>query len=321
MSKYKYEIISALMEEQDYISGQSIAEKLNISRTAVWKSIELLRKEGFDIDSVSNRGYLLKCLPDVWDAQLMKGILKPSNYFQEIIALKETASTQIEAQQHLIHHKAPFIVISEIQTAGRGRFNRHWDSQGEKGLWMSLVFNPEIPLRKMTTFNLFIALSIVETMTAFQVDARIKWPNDIYIGERKVCGFLTELYGDAQRASHIICGIGINLNHDKDDFKGELQTKATSLKIESGQHINRYLFFEELIGRIESYYQRFLHEDFSAIKAQYKAHSNIWNRTLRYKEGSRQVTGRAVEINDDGTLIVEDMDGQRHQFISADIEM
>lgn len=321
MSKYKYEIIKALMHEKDYISGQRIAEHLKISRTAVWKTIDILKQEGYEIDSISNKGYRLKKIPDVWDKELMDLVISQSSYFKEIITLNETTSTQTEAKQHLFHYKDPFIVISEIQTSGKGRFNRHWDSQGEKGLWMSAVFNPNIPFRKMATFNLFIALSIVETMKFFNVDAKIKWPNDIYINHRKACGFLTEISGDSQRATHIICGIGVNLNHHAKDFPEDLTDKATSLYIEGKQYINRYLFFERLIKEIEKYYYRFLTEEFKSIKEQYKATSNIWGRQLRFTDGNKQFTGQAIDINDDGTLVVVDSEGHHHQLISADIEM
>ncbi|TDM13232.1 biotin--[acetyl-CoA-carboxylase] ligase [Macrococcus lamae] len=323
MSKYKFTILSYLYDHKDqHVSGQKIAEQLNISRTAVWKTIETLKEEGFVIESIQNKGYKIIQFPDVWDNNLMRLLIGNSEYFKSIYVYKEVTSTQKMAHEKLLTNQEPFIVISEVQNSGRGRFNRVWDSQGEKGLWMSLVFNPHISFQKIATFNLFISLAIAETMRSeFKVNAQVKWPNDIYINDKKVCGFLTEINGDSTGVHHIICGIGINLNHALMDFPEDLQRKATSISLESGHTINRYTFFEALYRRIELYYQRFMTTEFSEIKEQYTAYSNIWGRTLRYTEGSKQVMGEAIEIKDDGRLIVRDADGMTHQFISADIEM
>ncbi|UTH12853.1 biotin--[acetyl-CoA-carboxylase] ligase [Macrococcus equipercicus] len=322
MSKYKYKILSYLYDHKEsYVSGQHIAEQLQISRTAVWKTIESLKDEGFVFDSVQNKGYKLVEFPDVWDNNLMQLMIRKSDYFSTIYVDHEVTSTQKVAHEKLLDNSEPFIVISEVQTAGRGRFNRVWDSQGKKGLWMSLVFNPHIPFAKIATFNLFISLAIAETMRDYGVNATVKWPNDIYINDRKVCGFLTEISGDSAGVHHIICGIGINLNHMPADFPEELQTTATSIALERGRTVNRYAFFEALYQQIERSYNQFMTLEFSDIKEQYKAYSNIWGRTLRYTEGKKQIFGEAVDIKDDGRLIVRDEAGNTHQFISADIEM
>ncbi len=323
MSKYKYKILSYLYDHKDnYVSGQKAAEQLNISRTAVWKTIESLKQEGFVIGSVQNKGYKLVSFPDVWDNNLMKLMIRTSTDFNAIHVYQEVTSTQKIAQEKLLETDEPFIVISEIQTEGRGRFNRVWDSQGKKGLWMSVVFHPQISFQKVTTFNLFISLAIAETIRSeYGVKAEVKWPNDIYIHDRKVCGFLTEINGDSTSVKHIICGIGINLNHEASDFQDDLTDRATSIALESGAAVNRYQFFESLCRRLAHYYQLFLTHDFNEIKDQYKSYSNIWGRVLRYTEGNKQIMGEAIDIMDDGRLIVVDDTGHRHQFISADIEM
>ncbi|ULG73346.1 biotin--[acetyl-CoA-carboxylase] ligase [Macrococcus brunensis] len=323
MAKYKSDILELLYHNRStYLSGQMIAEQLSISRTAVWKTIELLKQQGFSLSSVQNKGYQLTRFPEEWDQDMMALIIKQSSYFKKRFVYKEVTSTQLVAKEKMLETDEPFIVVSEVQTAGRGRFNRNWDSQGSKGLWMTAVFRKEVPLHKIMTFNLFMSLAIAKTIRRVSgAEAKIKWPNDIYIDDRKCCGFLTEISGDASAIQNIICGIGINLNHELSDFQDELAVKATSLMAATGQKINRYQFFEELLTEIEVAFQQFITLEFSDIKEEYMQYSNIWQRKLRYTEGKKVVEGTAVEMMDDGRLIVQDDEGTLHHFISADIEL
>ena len=323
MAKYKSEILELLYHNRSsYLSGQAIAERLSISRTAVWKTIELLKQQGFCLSSVQNKGYQLIRFPQEWDQDMMALVIKQSSYFKKRFVFKEVSSTQIVAKEKMLETDEPFIVVSEVQTVGKGRFNRSWDSQGSKGLWMTAVFRKEVPLHKIMTFNLFMSLAIAKTIRRVSgAEAKIKWPNDIYIDDRKCCGFLTEISGDASAIQNIICGIGINLNHELSDFQDELAMKATSLMAATGHKINRYQFFEELLTEIEGAFREFITLDFNDIKEDYMQYSNIWQRKLRYIQGKKVVEGTAVEILDDGRLIVQSEDGTLHHFISADIEL
>lgn len=323
MAKYKNDILELLYHNRStYLSGQTIAERLAISRTAVWKTIELLKQQGFRVHSVQNKGYQLTGFPEEWDQDMMALIIKQSSYFKRRFVYKEVTSTQLVAKEKLLEIDEPFIVISEVQTAGRGRFNRSWDSQGSKGLWMTAVFRQDVPLQKMMSFNLFLSLAIAKTIRRISgAEAQIKWPNDIYIDDRKCCGFLTEISGEAALIQNIICGIGINLNHEVSDFQQDLAVKATSLKAATGHPVNRYQFLEELLIEIEAAFRQFLSLDFKDIKDEYSQYSNIWQRKLRYTEGTTVVEGVAVEILDDGRLVVQDEQGTLHHFMSADIEI
>ncbi|MCE4957053.1 biotin--[acetyl-CoA-carboxylase] ligase [Macrococcoides caseolyticum] len=322
MSKYKQEILSYIMQhENEYVSGQKLAEQFNISRTAVWKAIEALKVQGFIFESIKNKGYRITKYPTHWDSDFLSYILKDS-LFKTQYVYQEVASTQIIAHEKLLEHNNPFLVLSEIQTAGRGRFKRPWVSKPDKGLWMSLVLHPNISYQQIATFNLFMSIAIAETIKRLtSLDPKIKWPNDIYINDKKVCGFLTEINGDSDGVHTIICGIGININHEYDEFDDCLREIATSLKIESGKETNRYQLIKTLIDEITKYYDAFLTQPFSNIKAVYISYSMIWDRTLRYTEGEKQIYGKAVDLKDDGVLVVVDITGQLHQFISADIEV
>lgn len=187
---------------------------------------------------------------------------------------------------------------------------------------MSIVLRPKVPFEMITKFNLFMALGIRDTMQQFSKESvTIKWPNDIYIDGKKACGFLTEMVANSDGIEAVICGIGINMNHLAEDFQGELQLKATSLRIHANQKIHRYHFLEQLINQIEKRYHQFLTQPFSTIRNEYIEASNIWNRTLKFTENAQQFQGKAIDIDEDGYLIVIDDQQIQHKLMSADIEL
>lgn len=322
MSKYKHEIVNYLYRNDEYLSGQHIAETLNCSRVTVKKVIDQLRKEGFEIESISNKGYKIAKIPTTWQEDIVNIELKDNLLLNRAIVQTQVDSTQILAKAHVNDTDNHFIVLSDEQTKGRGRFNREWSSLKSKGLWMSVVLRPDIPIQKMSTFNLFISLAIQEVIEQhYHIQCKIKWPNDIYIGNKKVCGFLTEMIADTDGVNAIICGIGINLNQTQEEFDKVNQSRATSLNIENGKPIEPYQFLSVLIKAIEQRYDQFLNLPFSEIKELYKNKSMIWNKTLTYTEGNKQIVGRAIDIQDNGFLTVISEDGDLHQFMSADIEI
>ncbi|MEB7656782.1 biotin--[acetyl-CoA-carboxylase] ligase [Mammaliicoccus vitulinus] len=322
MSKYKHEIVNYLYRNDEYLSGQHIAETLNCSRVTVKKVIDQLRKEGFEIESISNKGYKIAKIPTTWQEDIVNIELKDNLLLNRAIVQTQVDSTQILAKAHVNDTDNHFIVLSDEQTKGRGRFNREWSSLKSKGLWMSVVLRPDIPIQKMSTFNLFISLAIQEVIEQhYHIQCKIKWPNDIYIGNKKVCGFLTEMIADTDGVNAIICGIGINLNQTQEEFDKVNQSRATSLNIVNGKPIEPYQFLSVLIKAIEQRYDQFLNLPFSEIKELYKSKSMIWNKTLTYTEGNKQIVGRAIDIQDNGFLTVISEDGDLHQFMSADIEI
>ena len=195
MSKYSQDVIRMLYEHQsNYISGQYIADQLNISRAGVKKVIDLLKEDGCDIKSINHKGHQLNSLPDQWYSGIVKPILDELGLFNHLEVYHTVDSTQLKAKRALVGNKDTFLILSDEQTEGRGRFNRNWESSKGKGLWMSLVLRPDVPFSMIPKFNLFIALGIRDAIQQFSNErVTIKWPNDIYIGNKKICGFLTEM--------------------------------------------------------------------------------------------------------------------------------
>lgn len=323
MSKYSKDVIQILYTNQDeYISGQFIAERLAISRTAVKKIIDQLKQEGCEIESINHKGHRLIELPDKWYSGIVEPLIDEQKMFDHVEVIAQIDSTQLLAKQKLVGNTDTFLILSDEQTKGKGRFNRPWDSSRGKGLWMSIVLRPKVPFEMITKFNLFMALGIRDTMQQFSKESvTIKWPNDIYIDGKKACGFLTEMVANSDGIEAVICGIGINMNHLAEDFQGELQLKATSLRIHANQKIHRYHFLEQLINQIERRYHQFLKQPFSTIRNEYIEASNIWNRTLKFTENAQQFQGKAIDIDEDGYLIVIDDEQIQHKLMSADIEL
>lgn len=323
MSKYRDQILQLLAEAQpQYVSGQAIANQLNISRMTVKKVIDQLKSEHVSIDSVHNKGHRLNDYPTVWHKGILQDLLKHQSLIETIETYESVTSTQDIAKHLLIDHSESMLILSDEQTAGKGRFKRPWQSAKGKGIWMTLVLRPNIPFSMLTTFNLFISLAICHTIQQYTDEkVSIKWPNDIYIGNRKVCGFLTEMIANADGIEAVICGIGINVNQQSGDFDTSVSLQATSIRQHRETDVERYIFLRNLIIQIERRYQQFLTEPFSTIKDEYIAVSNIWNRRLRFTEGEKQFYGKVIRIDDDGFLYVLDEQGDIHRLMSADIEL
>lgn len=323
MSKYSQDVVKMLYEHQsEYISGQYIANQLNISRTAVKKVIDQLKADGCDIDSINHKGHKLNASPNRWYRGIINKALESNHLVSKIEVYDSVESTQTIAKQSLVDNQYTMLILSDEQTKGRGRFNRNWSSSKGKGLWMSVVLRPNVSFAMIPKFNLFIALGIRDAIQAFSKDkVEIKWPNDIYINDKKVCGFLTEMVANADAVEAIICGIGINLNHQEEDFSDIIRHRATSIRLHYSEEINRYQFLKRLIEEIEKRYHQFLNSSFETIRDEYIRTSNIWHRKLTFTESGEQFIGEAIDIDNDGFLIVKDEDNQMRRLISADIDI
>ncbi len=320
MSNLKKEILSLLDREQ-FISGQNMADTLGVSRTAIWKTIQSLKTEGYTIESVTKKGYHLKNPPKYLSPTALAVLINQSDLFKSVEYFTTTPSTQKEAFRMLSETKDSFIVVAEEQTEGRGRFERRWDSPGKSGIYISLVLRPNIALSEIVRFNLFISLAISKSLDeAFGIDTGIKWPNDIYIQDRKLCGFLTEVVSESGVINAIICGIGINIF--KDDSRSKIPT-ATSVEdiLGSSAKIDIDFFMERFLENLDIYYDRFLNEPFSAIRNDWKDKSIIFGKELRITESGSMYMARALDINDEGFLEVVDESGNIRKVISADIEL
>ncbi|ASB88733.1 bifunctional biotin--[acetyl-CoA-carboxylase] synthetase/biotin operon repressor [Bacillus sonorensis] len=306
----------------EFISGQKISEELGCSRTAVWKHIEELRKSGYELEAVRKLGYKMKKKPDKISEDEIRLGLKTEKMGQTIHFQDVVASTQKIAHE-LANNGAPegTIVVADKQTEGRGRMSRAWHSPEGTGIWMSLILRPEIPVQKTPQLTLLAAVAIVQAIEEQTgIVAEIKWPNDILINGKKAVGILTELQAEADQVHSVIVGTGINVNQHADDFPGELQETATSLRIESGEKIDRAALIQTILLTFEKRYSDYLTHGFKPIKLLWESYAITLHRQLTARTLSGTFHGKALGIDDEGVLLLETSDGIK-KIYSADIEI
>ncbi|MFK9093436.1 biotin--[acetyl-CoA-carboxylase] ligase [Bacillus salipaludis] len=306
-----------------FLSGQHLAELIGCSRTAVWKHIEELRKEGFELEAVRNKGYRIVKTPERITADEIRLGLA-TNFIGRNIHYEESVESTQKIAHRLSNEDVPegSVIIAEEQLSGKGRMNRAWHSPKYSGIWMSLILRPNIPLTNAPQLTLLTAVAIVQAMeeeTGLQ--PVIKWPNDILLNGKKVTGILTELQAEADRIHSIIIGIGINVNQKKEDFPSELQEKASSLFIESGKLISRAGLIRSIFKHFEKLYLLYLEQGFFPIKLLWEGYAVSIGKILKARTLTNVIEGKALGITDEGVLKLEDRTGVVHHIYSADIEV
>lgn len=324
LSKTKVRILKMLLEHQDgFLSGQKVCDDLDCSRTAVWKHIKDLQKEGFKIDSVQKKGYrLLERSISLSETNILAGIAT-EQLGHHLFFHDSLPSTQKEAH-HLAEDCAEdgTLVVADEQTNGRGRLGRGWHSPSGTGIWMSLILRPDMPLRHTPQLTLLTSVAVVRAIRKETgIECGIKWPNDILYDGKKLVGILTELQAEAAHVKAIIIGMGLNVNTVPNDFPEELRSVATSIKSITGQDQDRAVLIQTILKEFETLYRTYLDEGFPMIKLLWESYAISLGRMIY----ARTVTGDVIKgfakgIDEDGVLLLEDDIGDIHHIYSADIE-
>ena len=232
----KEEILKMLRETDGYISGQELCNKFGVSRTAIWKVMKQLKEAGYNIEAQQNKGYHIVSAPDVMDAAELKSIWKPKWVGCEILYFDSIDSTNTKAQE-LAEKGYPSgtLVVADKQIAGKGRRGRNWESPSGCGIFMTLMLKPDINPNNASMLTLVSALAVAKALADITgKDAKIKWPNDIVIDGRKVCGILTEMSAQFDYINNIVIGIGINVNNSS--FPEEISATEWREKIPQGRN-------------------------------------------------------------------------------------
>ncbi len=318
----KAKILSMLRGTDGYISGQQLCEKFQVSRTAVWKVMEQLKAEGYQIEAVRNRGYHLEKAPDVITKTELESLLDTAWAGHNIIYFLETDSTNTQAKRLGDEGAAHgTLAVAEKQTGGKGRRGRRWESPAGSSIYMSILLRPDILPNQAPMLTLVMALSVAK---AIQIcvgeEALIKWPNDIVVNDRKVCGILTEMSTEIQWINHVVIGTGINVNTE--NFPAEIAETATSLYLESGKRQKRSLLTAEILRQFERYYSLFLDAgDLSGIQEEYNSLLVNFGREVRVLEPGHEYNGVAGGINETGELLIHTKDGQIRQVYAGEVSV
>ena len=301
------------------VSGPAIADRLGVSRAAVWKHVEALREAGFEIAS-TDEGYELVSTPDFGGPAVEFGLEAPfSVEYHDAIG-----STNDRARELAASGADEVVVLADRQSGGRGRLDRSWASPSG-GIWLSILIRPDVAPAAAPLFTLAAAVATAEAARDAGADAGIKWPNDVLLGEgpadssdgppvdgRKLAGVLTEMEGEADRIAWLVVGIGVNANVPAADLPDG--AGATSLRAELGHEIDRRRFTQRLLERFQA-----LREEPASIVPAWRDLTVTLGREVRVETPSGTVEGRAVDIADSGALVVE-TDGERVTVTAGDCE-
>ncbi|MDQ2086377.1 biotin--[acetyl-CoA-carboxylase] ligase [Herbivorax sp. ANBcel31] len=324
----KNRVLERLKQSKEgYISGEQLSESLNVSRTYIWKCIKELREEGYIIKSSSKKGYKLTYTPDIINAwEIMQyrknGLLgKNAIYFPQIESTNNYAKKI--AQEGC---EEGTVVIADSQTAGRGRMGREWSSTDKKGILMSVVLKPKVAMEELQIITLAASVAVVEAIKELTgIDFGVKWPNDIILDGKKICGILTEASMEMDRVNFVVLGIGLNVWHKKEDFLDELKEKATSLSIYMGQKsdiiIRRSELIKAILIKLEKVYDEINRGCLDSIIQLWKKHSVTLGKEVSILIKGEQHKGIAQDITNQGKLIVKCVDGTRKEVLSGEISV
>lgn len=307
----KTEILKLLRNSRDYISGQELCQQFGVSRTAVWKVINQLKEDGYEIDAITNKGYKLKSYPELLNEAEIASRMQTKWAGRNVVFLSQTDSTNGEARK-LAEMGAEHgtVVVADSQTGGRGRRGRTWHSPKGTSIAMSMILKPRLETKAASMLTLLQAIAVARSIEEVcGLETKIKWPNDILIHEKKVCGILTEMNLEMTEISSIIIGTGINVNQE--EFPADISQIATSLKIEKKRTISRGDLIERSCEIFEDIYESFSREqNLFFLLEEYNERLISRDRKVRVLDPQGEFEGTALGIDPYGELLVKKENGE-----------
>lgn len=328
MKTDKSDILTLLRNSKDYVSGQQLCDQFGVSRTAVWKVINQLKEEGYEIESVPRKGYRLVETPkDILSKSEIASRLHTKWAGRKLYYFESTGSTNTDAKR-LAEEGEPHgtTIVANMQTAGRGRRGRTWQSPAGANTYFTILLKPDFSPDKASMLTLVMALSVaeaIEEITGLKAD--IKWPNDIVVHKKKVVGMLTEMSTtpEMDEIQYVVIGVGTNVNYDSpEDFPEELRPTATSLRMEAGHLINRAALTERMLARFEVNYEKFEETlDLSGLMDSYEKHLINVGAQVRVLDPAGEYTGISRGINAVGELLVEKENGETINVYAGEVSV
>lgn len=318
----KTEILKMLRESTGYLSGQQLCEKLSVSRTAIWKVIHQLEEEGYEIEAIRNKGYCLVGSPDILSKEELRSLSTTTWLGKEIVYMSETDSTNKQAKRladtGAVHGT---VVVADMQQAGKGRRGKTWISPGGTSIYLSMILRPELEPPQAPMLTLLMAYSVARVLRdKEELNVKIKWPNDIVLHKKKICGILTEMSTEIDYINHVVIGVGINVNGEC--VPEELQNTATSIRIEEGRAIKRAELITEILEHFEKNYEKFIAcGSLAFIQKEYNALLINCDREVKVLEPKHEYTAYALGINETGELLVKTATGDIETIYAGEVSV
>lgn len=308
------------MYKGESISGQELAEKLGVSRTAVWKAINSLKEEGYEINGISNKGYSLSIASDVLSSEGIRPFLSSEYKDIPITVYKTIGSTNTEAKlltmQNALHGT---VILSEEQTSGRGRMGRSFYSPSDSGIYMSIILKPNLDVSDSVLITTASAVAVCLAIDKFTAsEPKIKWVNDIFINDKKVCGILTEAVTDIESGTINSVIVGIGLNVKTENFPNEIKETAGAIFSSHNSNSIRNQLSAEIINNVLHMLDNLKNREFLKI---YKERSMIIGERIKYLKNNQWYEGYAEDIDECGGLVVFHDDGSKETLHSGEISV
>ena len=317
-------ILARLRNNPDHVSGEELCKIAGISRAAIWKHIEALREEGYCIEASPHLGYRLLNIPDRLIPAEIKWRLKTKILGKEIISYEKVDSTNDIAYELAEKGlKEGTIILAEEQEKGKGRHGRRWLSPSKSGIYLSVILRPQITPNEISKITLLAAVAAAKAVReATGLLAMIKWPNDILVNGKKVCGILTEMKAEQDRVDFIVIGIGINVNTPLK----QLPKGASSLREEldyrgKDEQVSRIELTKRLIEKLEEDYFLLKKNDFQPIMDEWKRLTEMLGARVKVVLQNRTFEGLVHNIDPDGALVVRRDAGTLEKVSSGDVAM
>lgn len=326
----KYEILRMLKEKfPKFISGEELSKNFDISRTAVWKYINNLKADGYVLEASTRVGYKLVSGPCVFNGYEIASNLGTETIGKKILYFESIDSTNNYAKKMALEGaEEGLAVVAGSQSDGRGRLGRKWNSPSGAGIYMSIILKPALLPEEVQIITLAASVAVVEAISRITgIKPGIKWPNDVLLEDKKICGILTEMNSEIERVNFIVLGIGINYNLQHDEFPAELADKATSLSAYAGDHginikkLSRLEIVRAVLQEMDKIYCLIPKHGHAEIIDKWKEYSVTLGREVRIISGETEYSAVAEDLTDDGKLIVRCNDGSARLVQSGEVSL
>lgn len=314
MKRRLIELLASKREE--YLSGEEIAERFDMTRANVWKYIKELRKNGFEIESVTNKGYRLTRVGHDLNEDTLFYTFRGSSFIKNCVFFEKINSTNDFLKYNDMGFQAGTLAVAKRQLKGRGRRTKEFVSD-EGGLYFSFLLKNDMEMTKVAFVTSIVAVAVNKALEDMGVLTKIKWPNDIILNDRKLCGILTEMVTDMERNHQIILGIGLNV---KNTFPEELKEIATSL-LEQGYQLDELLILKTIMKRFEEFYQKLLHDDREEALFVLRDKSYLKGKRVEFQYQNTRMEGLAQDIEENGNLRIVLEDGETIALNSGEVSI